>query len=302
MDHQLLIDQLRPEGALKPVSALDDSSWDVRLRAPGHDPVLEAMMAAIGPAAVKAKIDDLAAARKLVEIDPRAKQDKTSTVTIVRAFVWASTVLGITTPDIYVLRDVPGGVGALQLASPATAVGPEVLKGLSLADLVFVVARHLAYYRPEHYPLIFYSTLPELTTLFFASLKIALPEVPIPGGDAVGKLRKRLSAYINPAERGELVKAAKQFDEAGGRVDLGAWIKSVEVTANRAALVLSGDFHAAMKRIKSEKRNIADVTAEDRRLDLVGYLAAAGHADLRQRLYGKTPSQRPPPPSTSPVA
>ncbi len=302
MDHQLLIDQLRPEGALKPVSALDDSSWDVRLRAPGHDPALEAIMGAVAPAAVKAKIDDLAAARKLVEIDPRAKQDKSSTVTIVRAFVWASTVLGITTPDIYILRDVPGGVGALQLAVPSTAVGPEVLKGLSLADLVFVVARHLAYYRPEHYPLVFYSTLPELTTLFFAALKIALPEVPIPAGDAVAKLRKRIASYITPEERAELVKAAKKFDEGGGRVDLGAWIKGVELTANRAALVLSGDFHSAMKRIKSEKRGIADVTAEERRLDLIGYLASAGHADLRQRLYGRNPSQRPPPPSPSPDA
>ncbi len=302
MDHQLLIDQLRPEGALKPVSALDDSSWDERLRAPGHDPVLEAMMAAIAPAAVRAKVDELVSTRKLVELDPRAKQDRASTVTIARAFAWASTVLGIPTPDIYILKNVPGGVAAVQVSTPTTVVGPEVLADVSLADLVFVVARHLAYYRPEHYPLVFYPTLPELTTLFFASLKIALPEVPIPAGDAVGKLRKRINGHITADERAALVKAAKKFDEAGGRVDLGAWIKSVELTSNRAALVLAGDFHAAMKRIKGEKRAIADVTTEDRRLDLISYLANAGHADLRQRIYGKNPSQRPPPPSASPDA
>jgi tetratricopeptide (TPR) repeat protein len=297
MDHQLLIDQLRPEGALKPVAALDDSAWDVRLRAPGHDPILEAMMTAIGPAAVKAKIDELTASKKLGELPLHTKQDKTSTVTVVRAFVWASTVLGITTPEIYVLPDVPGGVAAAQVAIPSTGVGPEVLRNLTLADLVFVVARHLTYYRPEHYPLVFYPTLPELTTLFFAALKIALPEVPIPAGDAVAKLRKRIAAHITPEERQSLVEAAKKFEEAGGRVDLGVWIKSVELTANRAGLVLSGDFHAAMKRIKGEKRGIADVTIEERRLDLVGYLAAAGHADLRQQLYGRNPSQRPPPPA-----
>ena len=299
MDHQLLIDQLRPEGALKPVAALDDSAWDVRLRAPGHDPILEAMMAAIAPAAVKAKIDELTSSKKLGELPPHTKQDKTSTVTVVRAFVWASTVLGITTPDIYVLPKVEGGVAAAQLAVPSTGVGPELLRNVSLADLVFVVARHLTYYRPEHYPLVFYPTLPELTMLFFAAVKIALPEVPIPAGDAVAKLRKRIAAHITPEERKELAKAAKKFEEAGGRVDLGSWIKSVELTANRAGLVLSGDFHAAMKRIKGEKRGIADVTAEERRLDLVGYLGAAGHADLRQQLYGRNPSQRPPPPSSA---
>ena len=298
MDHQLLIDQMRPEGALKPVAALDDSAWDVRLRAPGHDAILEAMMAAISPAAVKAKIDELTASRKLGELPQHAKQDKTSTVTVVRAFVWASTVLGITTPEIYVLPEVPGGVAAAQVAIPSTGVGPEVLRNLTLADLVFVVARHLTYYRTEHYPLVFYPTLPELTTLFFAALKIALPEVPIPAGDAVAKLRKRIAAHITPEERKSLVEAAKKFEEAGGRVDLGVWIKSVELTANRAGLVLSGDFHAAMKRIKGEKRGIADVTNEERRLDLVGYLAAAGHADLRKQLYGRNPSQRPPPPAS----
>src|SRR6185312_15536413 len=219
-----------------------------------------------------------------------------STVTIVRAFVWASTVLGITTPDVYVLGEVPGGIAAVQLATPTTAVGPEVLRGLGLADLVFLVARHLAYYRPEHYPLIFYPTLPELTTLFFASLKLALPDVTIPAADAVTKLRKRIAAHVTPEERDALVLAAKKLDAAGGRVDLGAWIRSVEITANRAGLVLSGDFHAAMKRVKGEKRGIADVTVEDRRLDLIGYLASAGHADLRKQLYGRIPSQRPPPP------
>ncbi len=299
LDHQMVIEQMRPEGALKPVSALDDSTWDVRLRAPGHDPILEAMIAAVGPAAVKAKLEELSAARKLVELDPNKKQDKTSTVTIVRAFVWASTVLGITTPDIYVLDDVPGGVAAVQNATHTTAVGPEVLRNLTLADLVFVVARHLTYYRPEHYPLVFYPTLPELTTLFFAALKIALPEVPIPAGDAVAKLRKRIGSHMTPEERDVLVAAAKKFEAAGGRVDLGTWIRSVELTANRAGLVLSGDFHSAMKRIKNEKRGIADVTIEERRMDLVGFLAAAGHADLRQRLYGRNPSQRPPPPSAT---
>ncbi|HEY1958853.1 MAG TPA: tetratricopeptide repeat protein [Polyangiaceae bacterium] len=296
LDHQLLVDQLRPEGALRPVAALDDSAWDVRLRAPGHDPLLEAMMAAVAAAAVKAKVEELESARKLTALDPRNKQDKTSTVTIVRAFVWASTVLGITTPEVYVLGDVPGGIAAVQLASPTTAVGPEVLRGLSLADLVFLVARHLAYYRPEHYPLVFYSTLPELTTLFFASLKLALPDVTMPSADAVTKLRKRIAAHISADEREALVAAAKKLDAAGGRVDLGAWIRSVEITANRAGLVLSGDFHAAMKRVKGEKRAIADVSVEERRLDLIGYLASAGHADLRKQLYGRNPSQRPPPP------
>ena len=93
---------------------------------------------------------------------------------------------------------------------------PSFSATCALADLVFVVARHLAYYRPEHYPLVFYPTLPELTTLFFAALKIALPEVPIPAGDAVAKLRKSASR----AHRRRRARRARQSGEGlrrGGR-------------------------------------------------------------------------------------
>jgi len=148
----------------------------------------------------------------------------------------------------------------------------------------FLVARHLTYYRPEHYPLVFYPTLPELSTLFLASVKLALPEVPIPGNEAISKLRKVLAKHVSPEDKEELVLAAKEFDAHGGRVDLIAWIKCVEETAHRAALVLCGDFHVVMKQIRGETRAIAEVSLEDRRQDLLGYLASNALAEARAKI------------------
>ncbi len=297
MDHQLTVDQFKPEGALRPTATLDDATWDASLRAPGHDRLLEAMLRAVSTAAVEAKLAELGAARKLVTLDPAAKQDPASTVSIVRTFVWASHVLGIPVPDIYALPDVPGGIAAVPTHAPTTAVGPAVLRNQTVPELAFVVARHLTYFRPEHYPLVFYPTLPELTALFLAMLKVALPEVPIPANESVAKLRKGIARFLAPEQKEPLVAAAKAFEEAGGRADLAQWIRSVELTAHRAALVLCGDFHVAMKRIKGETRVIADVTGADRRLNLVAYLASSGLADARQKLgFGPSPSIRPPPP------
>ena len=284
LDHQLMVDQFKPNGDMRPAAAFDDHVWDTHLRAPGYDPIVARLLRAIGNAAVKTKVDELRDTKRLVTFDPASRQDPSSTASIVRTFAWSSHLLGLEMPAIYVLKDVRGGIAAAQVEEPATAVGPAVLKGLSIPELAFLVARHLTYYRPEHYPLVFYPTLAELSTLFLAAVKLALPEVPIPGSEAISKLRKVLAKHVSPEEKKELIAAAKEFDEHGGRVDLIAWIKCVELTAHRAALVLCGDFHVAMKQIRGETRAIAEVTLEDRRQDLLGYLASSALADARAKI------------------
>jgi len=45
-------------------------------------------------------------------------------------------------------------------ATATTALGPEVTSGLGVSALGFLAARHLTYYRPEHYALVFYAGRP----------------------------------------------------------------------------------------------------------------------------------------------
>ncbi len=296
IDHQLVIDQFKIDGSMRPGAVFDDAIWDRDLRAPGYDHTVARMLRAIGPAAVKAKVSELQDQKRLVVLDALKRQDPNSTATIVRTFAWAAKILGIEVPALYVLDNVPGGIAAAQVDEPSTAVGPSVLKGLSVPELAFLVARHLTYYRPEHYVLVFYPTLPELTNLVLATVKLALPEVPIASNEAVTKLRKELARHVDEDEKKELRAAAAEWEKGGGRVDLAAWIRGVELTAQRAGFVLSGDFHVVMKLIRSEKRTIADVTLEDRRQDLLGYLAQEALADVRERLKTTTRgSVRPPP-------
>lgn len=292
MDHELLIEQFRPDGTLKPTAALTDFDWDACLRAPGHDPDVARILRAIGPAAVRARVNELTDQKRLVSLDLTKRQEPTSTITAVRAFAWASNVLGIALPEMYIMDNVPGGVAAVQAWSPTTAIGPEVLSNVGLTEVVYVAARHLAYYRPEHYPLVFFPTLAELTQLFLAALKLGMPEVPMPPNEGVAKLRRQLAQSLEAAEKGELESAAKAIEDKGGKVDLAAYIRGVELTAHRAAFVLSADAHVATRRIASEQRAIAEVTADDRRHDLLAYLASHGLAEARQKLTSK-PSLRP---------
>lgn len=301
MDHELLIEQFKPDGTLKPSASLGAADWDDCLRAPGHDTEIANILRAIGPAAVRNRVSELTEQKKLVSLDLTKRQEPTSTVTAVRAFAWASQVLGVELPDLYLMDPVPGGVAAVQAWSPATAIGQELLRGVSLPEIVYVAARHLTYYRPEHYPLVFFPTIVELTRLFLAALKLGMPEVPIPATDGVEKLRKSLAKSLDDKEKEGVVAAAKAIDKKGGRVDLAAYIRGVELTAHRAALLLSGDARMATRRIANENRAIADVTAEDRRADLLAYLASSGLANARKKLVvGVKPSVRPPPSPSEP--
>ncbi len=302
MDHELVIEQFRPEGALKPTVALTDPDWDACLRAPGHDPDIARILRAIGPAAVRARVNELTDQKRLVSLDLTKRQDPMSTVTAVRAFAWASQVLGIALPEMYVMSSVPGGVAAVQAWSPTTAIGPDVLRGIGLSEIIYIAARHLAYYRPEHYPLIFFPTLVDLTQLFLAALKLGMPEIPVPPSEGVAKLRVQLAKSLDAAEKGELESAAKAIDAKGGRVDLAAYIRSVELTAHRVAFLLSADAAVATRRIGTEKRNIADVTADDRRHDLLAYLVSNGLAEARHKLTSNTKSSiRPSAPASAPA-
>ena len=297
VDHQILLDQYRPDGQIRPTSALDDLAWDSWLRAPGADEVVTGILGAIVPAAVKMRVDELRAQKKIVALDPQRRQPPTSTASVVRSFVWASQVLGVTLPDLYVLDSVPGGIAAAQVATPSTALGPDVLLGHSAQELSFVVGRHLAYYRPEHYALVFFPTLNDVTALFLAAVKVALPEVPVPVAmsEAIARIRKQLVRHASPQEREWLASAVAALEARGGRVDLGAWVRSVELTACRAGLLLCGDLTVAARRLRSETRPIADLSAEDRRRDLLAFCASSELASLREKL-GVTarPSTRPP--------
>lgn len=295
VDQQIFVDQYRPEGPVRPNRPLDDAAWD-DLRAPGADDVVSGVLRAIVEAAAAARVEDLLDSRKLLPLDPSRRQSTTSTVTAVRSFQWAAQVLGVQAPDLYVLDAVPGGIAAVQAAVPSTALGPDVLRGLSAKEVAFLAARHLTYYRREHYALVHYPTLEELSALFLGAVKIAMPEVPVPSqlDEAVARLRKRLARHASDGDRENLSAAVERLDARDGRVDLAAWIKSVELTAQRAGLLLCGDLAVAMDRVRDESRSIAELSAEQKRGDLLAFSVSGTLARAREALSVQAAADTPP--------
>jgi golgin subfamily B member 1 len=285
VDQQLAVDQFRSDGPIRPSRSLDDAGWE-DLAAPGADDVVAGVLGAVAFAARAAQVEELRDARKLIALDPARRQSATSTASVVRSFQWAAQVLGVEAPALYVMDSVPGGIAAVQAAEPSTALGPDVLRNLGTKDLAFLAGRHLTYYRREHYALLHYPTLAELSVLFLAAVKLAMPAVPVPThlDAAVARTRKQLLRYVGDSEKVTLAATVERLDARDGRVDLAAWIRGVELTGVRAGLLLSGDLRTAMARVRAETRSIGELDIEQRRADLLAFCASDRFARLRASL------------------
>jgi golgin subfamily B member 1 len=177
-----------------------------------------------------------------------------------------------------------------------------VLRGPTAKDLAFLAGRHLTYYRPEYHVLVYYPTREELTNLLLAAVQIAMPEQSSPSlGAPVRALHARMERRIGQHERAALADAVSLLDARGGRAALGAWIRSVELTAARVGLVLCGDLGSAASIVRSEARSIGGVPAEAKRGDLVAFCASRAHAALRVRFATTAPESLRSPPTASGV-
>ena len=83
-------------------------------------------------------------------------------------------------PDLYLLDDVPSGIAAIPTATPGTALGPQVRSGMTVQQLAFLAGRHLAYYRPERYALVFFPTLADVSSLVLAAVRLVIPSITVP--------------------------------------------------------------------------------------------------------------------------
>jgi tetratricopeptide (TPR) repeat protein len=296
VDQGMLAHQFR--GELRPTATLDEASWAL-LRAPGSDPVIEAIAVAVAPAAVRVKIEELREERRLVQLDPETRQPMDSTATLVRTFSFVGNVLGITPPQLYALEKVPGGLAAVQAEEPSTVFALSLGSGQKVPELAFLVARHLVYYRPEHYALLFYPSLPELSALVLAAVKVARTELPVPISPLSVKLRRELVKHTTDEQKSALAIAVEQLDRRGGKLDLAAWLHGVEMTANRAGLLVAGDLGVALGATRGEVRTIAELGFDERRAELLAFTESRALADLRVKLGVAARASLPPPPPSA---
>jgi hypothetical protein len=155
-----------------------------------------------------------------------------------------------------------------------------------MAELSFILARHLCYARPGFRILTFYASLGELEALVRAGLALSGIEVSgRPDTSArVGRLTELLSPRLDAAARAEIGQAARALPETEGPLDLVGWARGVETIACRVGLLASGDVTVASAALALSGAPVGGLSAHDRAIALLPFTVSERYAKLRRAL------------------
>ncbi|MBK8251487.1 MAG: tetratricopeptide repeat protein [Polyangiaceae bacterium] len=280
-------DDYKPQGMLQVKSRLDNEGWFKNLFHEEENLFIGKIFEMIAGAALRAKVESLKAKKELPVLDPRFRQDPaTSTVTFARTFGWAAQVLGLPAPALYVRSDVPGALSFAPNEPPASVAGQTVLTGFTPQDLTFIIGKHLAMYRGEHYIKTLFPTVTELTVLLFAGMKMVSPETPCPPDiekQVIGTAQT-LRGYMQPVQLEGLRMVVKKFIAEGAKANIKRWVQTVEITAARTGFLLAGDLDIAKKIIAAEQPLPGDLTPAEKLKEILAFAVSEQYFHLRHSL------------------
>ncbi|MCA9622520.1 MAG: tetratricopeptide repeat protein, partial [Myxococcales bacterium] len=277
-------------------TALSAEDWAL-LEDETRDRAVDGVMAAVAAAVLRTRIAQLEKDKKLPALREELRQDpETSTVSAVRSLHWAGRYLGVPCPALYVDPERTEAFHAPFAKVQTTVVGQGSLRGRTTRELAFLAGRHLAFRVPEHELVAHMNGLDELTLAFLAAVHLALGKsAALPGGGAVEAFARLLERQQTEQERAALEAAVKRFNQSGGRVNLGDWVRSVELCSGRVGLLLCGDVVTAAQLIE-EEGDTPFATAKQRLDDLYAFAVSKAHARLRAKLGSSFEDHEDPPP------
>ena len=272
----------RSQALIAPKASLSPSAWVDQLFHPEEEILTGQIFSMIAPAVLVGRVTALRRDGKLHQPKPELRQDVAkATVTAVRALPWAAAILGLPTPPIFVERDRDVGFEHIPAIPPVTVVGKRVLSGRTQLEHAFLVARHLCWYRHEHYVRSLFSAVPDLEDLFLAALVIANPGLPIAEDmkQRVTPIARAIQPLLEPAQLDTLRGCFFRFVEEGGRTNLQRWSVATEKTACRAGLLLANDLDTALRLLEVEEGRFGEFAK-----DLLVFAASERYTGLRRQL------------------
>ncbi len=283
-DEERFYRRMRAEGAAPAKDCLVDDDWIKLLMHENADPILTAILALIEPAILATRADTL----ENLGYDQRyAIELSMHPYPISQTIYYAAGVLGMQAPPTFQNINDQGGINFLHAQIPSIVLGRAAFEiELPQQQAAFMVARHLCYYRPGMYVRHLVPTGTGLKAWVFAAIKMNAPQFPI-SADLEGPVAenlKALTAHLSGPTRERLASLVSKLLQGGGSLDLKRWIAAVDLTADRAGLLVAHDLEVAMDMIKISDETASPVSHKDRLKELVLYSVSEEYFGLRRRL------------------
>lgn len=273
----------------RPRAGLNEDVWQRVIYHPSEDRRICQVLAAVSPsvALVRAKEAKAWALDERKRIDPA-----TDPSLVARLVAYASGVLGVAAPALYVHPEVPGEIDLANVIDhghlvPTFVVGGDLLRGRSDRDVAFTIAKKLSLLRFDHFLLWpnVVASQAELRILLYAVLKTFQPSLDAPDQDqpAFKQYVTLIQRTLPPQMLEPLMAVVPPLLEQGRSIDVAGWAAAVDQTANRAALLVCGDLLTAIRRIAEDARGQPTPPDEAVR-SLVRWSVSLEYLTLREQL------------------
>lgn len=158
-----------------------------------------------------------------------------------QTLVYAGRVLGVELPPVYQHATAPVTIFSIHGDQPSIALGAHAAALTDGRDAAFVAANHLSYFLPGHYARRLVPQEPELRRWVEAAMALSR------GASSFEHLsqleQSMLTTQVDPDERKIIVKEIEALEARD--IDLEAWFKAVDATADRLGLLLCNDLERA---------------------------------------------------------
>ncbi len=283
-DEERFFKRMRSETPAHAVEALNDEDWLNSILHQDADPLLTSVFALIEPAVIAARGQSYEA----LGYDPRYAIDLSQhPYPMSQTLHYACGVLGMTPAPTFQNTNDPGGLSFLHAYTPSIVLGMAALGADVPAQAAsFIAARHLSYFRPGMYVRHLVPSGTGLKAWLFAAIKMIAPQFPIaaefqgPVNDATGALESNLQGQA----RDQLARVVTKLLQSGGALDLKRWVAGVDMTADRAGLIVAHDMETATEIIRASDESSSAVPNQERLKELVLYGVSEGYFSVRRKL------------------
>lgn len=272
----------RQSGLPAPRASISQQAWLECVSHPEEDALTGDVFGVVAPAVLLGRVTVLRRLGQFRPPNPNHLQDPAkATLTAVRAVSWASAVLGLPVPQLYVDKDADHGLQLVPGIPPYTVLGRGVLAGRTPLQQAFLAAKHLTAYRHDHFVRHMHASINELEDVFLAAVLIGNPGLPLADSvrQRVGPVQHAIEPLLDATQLDQLRGHILRFAAGGGRTNLQRWSTSAEKTACRAGLALCADLPTALEVLAQTEAGRSDLAH-----DLIAYSVSDEHHALRRQL------------------
>jgi tetratricopeptide (TPR) repeat protein len=276
--------RMRSEEGVSAKSRLTEPDFHASVVHKNADPLLTALFTVIQPAVMAARsksLQQLGYGPELL-IDPARGQFASAQI-----IPYVADVLGMPCPPLFQNPDDLGELSFLHAQHPSIVIGTSVIGvALPVQTVAFMAARHLTYYRQGLYVRQLVPTTTGLKAWLFAAMRLMSPQFPVPP-DIQGAVHEAVSALdhvVTGPPRDHLARVVSKLIQEGTALDLKRWVAGVDLSADRAGLLMSDDLSTAVEVIRAADPASSSVPQEDRVEEIYKYSVSEQNLGARKAL------------------